>query len=629
MDLMNRRIIIQVLTFVSVLLLSTVIFALVGSRSANAAIAEKVHTRTFFVEENAVRVQESKKVSIVENGFQVPKGSAEGFTIFNPVEGAPNAEEAKQIALDSIEVKDDRGQILSYTIEETDSQNYIVKVPHPRDISFRQSSEIFLSYISNGLLVKTGAVKDIYIPGFPEEYVFETNQVKESVLTTVSIPKDAGTINFVSPDIAVSNQDDNRIIQINQEQLLGNSVWIQIGTEQYFEFEIKQLVPKTNNFPFAINTFTLPLPRDVDSGPITQRVHYSSISPKPYSVTTDEEGNLLATFKLSASIDHTIEIKGYAMLIQDVDYEFGDSGKLSDIPKDFGRYLESAEYWEVNDPVIQEAANSLSDSDDINEIVQTTYNFVVNRINYSFVKKYGLNERQGALATLNGGAAVCMEYSDLFITLLRAQGVPARAAFGFAYGASDYESQEENRINHQWAEVYLPSLDTWINVDTTWGEFGNTIIGGDLNHLYSHVAAVDPETPSTSELAFFGDLSEIPERDMSIFIIAEEPSFNEHMSQDELIETYSEPEGIEKIAKIIETQFGIINTSIDNFNSSIFGVNTSSIHIIVKLIVIATVVVLIVWLIRRLWRIVFKRRKSDPRGINSLQQIQNEDKKIQ
>ncbi len=572
------------LFFVATLFISMIILR----NEADAAIANKLHTRNFTVEDNYVRVEESKKTSVVQNGFQVPAGSPEGFTIFNPVEGDPDSETKIQMTLDSIVVKDDGGNPLEFEVEKTESNNYIVKVAHPRNIGFNQNSEIFLTYNSFGLVIVTGAVRDVYIPGFPEDYTFETDKVSEDVLTTVYVPDRFGQINFTSPRQTIEQNGENKVIKIDKNNLVGNSVWIQIGTRQYFEFTIKQTVPKTNNFPFVINTFSMPLLRNINSGPIKQEVFFTEISPTPYAIKLDHDDNLIAYFKTSAAVAQDVFISGYATLEQDPNYSLNDAGTLSDVPSEYSRYIEPGDFWEVDNAKIRETALGLSDSEDINEIVQSTYEFVINQIDYSFVKKYGLNERKGALATLNGGAAVCMEYSDLFITLLRAQGVPARAAFGYGYGSADYESRSENRINHQWAEVYLPKQDTWINVDTTWGYFGNNIIGGDLNHFYSHVSSINPETPSTSELSYFGNLEAIPERDMEITILSSMPEEANGKSQDQVLSEYTEPTGFDKTQYNLNIQTEILNSIFDNFLQSTFSIDSSNVSLGVKLLLCIT-----------------------------------------
>src|SRR5690606_27085599 len=112
-------------------------------------------------------------------------------------------------------------------------------------------------------LINTGAIKDIYIPGFPEDYSFTDSNFSESVTTKISIPNTFPDVNFISPHQEVNLLTGSREINVPTTDLIGNSIWIQLGTKQFFSFEINQHMPKTSNIPFALNTFTLPVPRDI------------------------------------------------------------------------------------------------------------------------------------------------------------------------------------------------------------------------------------------------------------------------------------------------------------------------------------------------------------------------------
>lgn len=577
----------------------------------DAAIVNKTHDRTFTIQEDYVHVKETKTSRVTQSGFQITAGSKDGFTVFSPLDGDPDFAEKLQKTLDSVNVTSGSGAQLNYEINQTDSGNYEIVVVNLQNIPFGSTYTLILEYESYGLLINTGAIKDIFIPGFPENYSLENETFTESVSTQIRISNKFPEINFVSPEQAIKTSGDSRVVDIPINDLIGNSAWIQLGTEQFFEFEIKQTLPKTSNIPFAINSFSLPVPRDINSGPISQRVYYSQISPEPYQVKEDIDGNLIFLFKSSASQDLNINIKGYASLKQSQIFSFEDSGELADIPNDYQKYLEGANYWEVSDSDIQATAMNLrGDEQDIYTIITGTYEFVIDRIDYSFVKKNGLNDRQGALKTLNGGAAVCMEYSDLFITLLRAQGIPARAAFGYGYGTSDFEARQDNTINHQWAEVYIPRLDTWVAIDTTWGEFGSDLIGGDLNHFYSHVASIDPETPSTSSASFFGSLDEIPDRDMEIFMVKELPSENA-LDQTALLNKYPKLESFGEFISNLGIQNQITDDLIGDLLNTDSEVAINLFKVFVIVLICSPIILLIFFAIRN--------KRKNTKIINSIQ----------
>jgi hypothetical protein len=84
-----------------------------------------------------------------------------------------------------------------------------------------------------------------------------------------------------------------------------------------------------------------------------------------------------------------------------------------------------------------------------------------------------------------------MEYADLLIAILRAQGIPARAAFGYGndplLSKSNTEdintkSVQNTRIGHQWVQVWIDNTG-WVSIDPTWGETEREYIGPDLDHI--------------------------------------------------------------------------------------------------------------------------------------------------
>lgn len=545
--------------------------SIIFTQKTEASVIEKTYNRSYMVSDDFVQVNEYKEIKVVEQNWFIPSGSSEVFTIFYPITNDPSSNEKIQKTLDSIKVTDSVGNDLYYTSEKTDSGNLLINVPIYTRINYGQSYRIYLSYNSYGLLVKNGNVRDVYVPSFPKDYETNSGNINERIFTNINIPKKFGEINFSAPAVEFIDNNEYLTSNIDKEKLIGQTLWIQVGTTQYYQFEIKQPYKKTSNLSIYNNTYEIPIPRDVFAGPITQKVYYTNISPKPESVVLDLDGNLIATFKPKANLDGFIEISGFAVLTQNNSINFKASGDLSDIPQDIlDRNTAPALYWESRSPeIVQTAMDLKGDETNVYNLISKTYEYVIGKIDYSTVKRFGINERQGALKTLKGGAAVCMEYSDLFIALMRSQGVPARAAYGYGYSALDYETSSSQTINHQWAEVYIPSIASWINVDTTWGENGEALIGGDLNHFYSHVTSIDPETPSTAEVKYFGELDEIPEREMTVEAL-ETVSLENANTQEQLLVLYPKKEdawieALDEIVKVIEK-----NTKIGTLLISLF-----------------------------------------------------------
>jgi transglutaminase-like putative cysteine protease len=514
-------------------------FFALASSSVEAAVLNKNITRTFDVQDSYVRVTERIDASITDNRFYVPAGSEEVFVVFNPIVNDTTAEDKINKTLPTIQVKDAAGRSIAHTTEVSE-QNILIKTSYPGQIRVHTSQSLIVTYDSYALTDHTGAIRDLYIPSYAEDYQFETDTIKLTIGTKVLIPKDFGNFNFITPEVEPKETETKWELNFTQEQLTGVITWIQIGTIQYYQFDISQPYEATSNIPLFFNTYSIILPRDITAGPLTQTVHYTEISPRPYQTRLDAEGNFVADFKVPATESGTIKAEGYIVVEDSKDFDIMESGAVSDVPEAIRTsFTAPAAFWETDAPeIVAKAAELKGTKTSVYDILETTYKYVVDQIDYSEVKRFGINERQGALKTLQGGAAVCMEYSDLFIALMRAQGVPARAGFGYGY---DSRSTSGIDTAHQWAEVYLPTQDTWILVDTTWGETGTNVIGGDLNHFYKYVAGTSPLDPAPVAAKYFGSLASVPNEEFIISALAEEP-LERGQSQSELLAAFPSQE---------------------------------------------------------------------------------------
>ncbi len=574
----------------------------------SAKIIEKTYDRVYDVKDDHIEITETKAISVTENNFFIQAGAEESFTIFNPVQDDPEAQSKAAQTLSSIVLTDGSGNNLSFTSDTTATGNLIIKTKINTGIYSGQTYTIRLKYSSYGLIIKSGALRDMYVPAFAKTYVFEDEQSVEKVTTKVVIPKSLGDINFIRPVANIQQDGSNNVINFTQEDLTGATAWIQIGTTQYYTFNIEQPYIATSSIPIVYNQYKIILPRDITSGPITQKVFFTGISPEPFSTEVDSDGNLTATFRVPVNEEGVIKVSGYAVLTQNNSIDFVNSGNIDQISSELiTQNTSAAKYWESDSSEIEDLAKTLKGNEtNVYNLVESAYQYVVGKIDYSEVKKFGLNQRQGALATLQGGAAVCMEYSDLFIAILRAMGIPARAAFGSGYSALDGLTSSTNTVNHQWAEVYIPSIKSWVGVDTTWGENGDTLIGGDLNHFYTHVASVDPETPSSTEAVLYGRGGTFKDRTINVAAQSTKPT-EDSLTEEQLTARYPTRQGSDNFLENVLTGASLffynINKSINSFLSTI-GVS-SNLYLAVKIIFVVLLFTLVI-----LVRVIIKRRKK-------------------
>ncbi|MDE2026757.1 MAG: transglutaminase domain-containing protein, partial [Patescibacteria group bacterium] len=178
-------------------------------------------------------------------------------------------------------------------------------------------------------------------------------------------------------------------------------------------------------------------------------------------------------------------------------------------------YLEQQQYWQVNNQQIKNLAKQLKTPEAI-------YEYVVQHVTYDFSRITNGQVRLGALAVLqNPSSAVCLEFTDLFVTLSRAAGIPAREVDGFANTQNTISrplslSQD---ILHAWPEYYDDTEHSWIMVDPTWG---NTTGGVDYFHTldFDHVAFVVKGVSSTYPIPAGGYKfdNQVNEKDVAVTV---------------------------------------------------------------------------------------------------------------
>lgn len=549
-----------------------IIFTLLGlnfPKLVHAAVVSKNIDRVYSLQTGYVDVTETMTMQVVDNRYLVPGGRQETFVVFNPIISDSEATEKINKTLPTISVTNGYGTNLDFTTQ-IDEQNINISVDSAFDLYAGTVETIQVKYRSYALLQQTGALYDFYTPSFAKDYQFSDGTTSLNVNTKVLIPISMGQINLVTPQKTPTTEGDNQVFNFSQQDLTGNVSWIQIGTTQYYKFDLEQPYKSSTTLPLVTNEYKIVLPRNIKTGALTQQVFYGQISPNPSEINIDDNGNLIATFLIPANQNGSIKVSGYAKLTQDHSFQLDNAELLKDINSQIlSANTNAANYWEVKAPEIQTTATQLKGSlNDALAITNATYKFVVDKIDYSLVKRFGLNMRQGALKTLEGGAAVCMEYSDLFITLMRAQGVPARAAFGYGY---DSRGTDGENLAHQWAEIYLPTENTWLSVDPTWGESGSAVIGADLNHFYRYIASNAPDDPAPIQVAFFGSLPALDNEDFQIKTVSALPIDVTFQTEDEIVAKFKPTNSI---SKVFYQLIGIptqLNSKLDSFLTNYFA----------------------------------------------------------
>lgn len=137
-------------------------------------------------------------------------------------------------------------------------------------------------------------------------------------------------------------------------------------------------------------------------------------------------------------------------------------------------YLINEKNIESNDESILNQAYNLRDEDLITTL-ENIYYFVNKEIKYGGYTA----EPLGAKQTLHVKKGDCTEFSDLFIALCRANGLPARYVSGFL---TDWK----NTPCHNWTEVYINQVG-WVPFDPTAGNYADF---WNMKNRYLYVSTV-------------------------------------------------------------------------------------------------------------------------------------------
>jgi len=163
-------------------------------------------------------------------------------------------------------------------------------------------------------------------------------------------------------------------------------------------------------------------------------------------------------------------------------------------PQNINDYLNDQLYWEKSNPQIQKLAQELKTPKKI-------YEFVTQTLQYNFERVKNKNiQRQGAVQALNNPHdVICTEFTDLFIALSRAAGIPAREINGYAYSTNPQllPLATITDVLHAWPEYWDENKQLWIQVDPTWENTSNIDYFNklDMTHLAFVIHGQNSQTP--------------------------------------------------------------------------------------------------------------------------------------
>lgn len=217
-------------------------------------------------------------------------------------------------------------------------------------------------------------------------------------------------------------------------------------SKKYGEREVSLKITYKVNITGHINSLRLKMiiPATIKG---RQWIKDQSFSIEPDSIY-QVNSNTYALFKLyDLDKDFKIVIRNSIVLYNNI------SMNADTTSQPFTKYLVPEPNIEVESDKIISIAKQLKQANDIETTVKT-FEYVKDHISYQ------RNKAIGAEKVLELGVGKCMDYSDLFVALLRANNIPAKSIFGVV--VAEYS---DNPL-HAWPEVYLKKQG-WIRFDPT------------------------------------------------------------------------------------------------------------------------------------------------------------------
>lgn len=397
--------------------------------------------------------------------------------------------------IEKVYANDDIGSI-PVTITKDNDQSVITVTFSRITPGINKRYNFLLSYESNDIANKKGRIWEIIIPGIEKSDSINTYNIH------LSVPEEFGSPKYLSP---VPRNSNTWVL----DEIVNHGITAAYGEYQIFKFKLQyHLTNSTGKNEIQV----ISIPPDT----AWQKIIINQISQLPENVTVDGDGNWLAEYKLAAATKKDINLEGYAYIYSDPRPDFVPAGLNS-----VNNYLSQQDYWEITS-AMKSKAEDLASTENI-------YLFVKDYLTYDFNRaKLELNRLGAKKVFENPKVANCMEFTDLFVALARAAGIPSRAINGYAYTTNSriQPFSLSNDILHAWPEYYDKKTKIWMQIDPTWG---NTTHGVDyfhqfdFNHFAFAIMGINSDYPYPA--GAFKDNK--PEKNVFIDLVTDDVTINQ------------------------------------------------------------------------------------------------------
>jgi transglutaminase-like putative cysteine protease len=345
-----------------------------------------------------------------------------------------------------------------------------------------------VSYKNPDLAQISGQVLEVGIPSTATQSdSFDQHTIIINTPINFGLPNRVSLENYQTQLVS---KDGKNLIQTKIDQAPEKGISLLFGEQQIFDLNLQYHLENPYSNPRLIQ---VALPPDT----AYQKTSYQNLNPQPENMELDDDGNWIATYKLESNSAVTVTAQVLVKVTLDADTNFPQTNPQKE-------YLQAQKFWPVNDPQIQGLAGSLGG-------VESIYQKTIETLDYNFETVDQEKDRMGASQALNNpDQAHCEEFTDLFVSLARAQDIPSRRLTGYAHTNNEILRPLglAEDILHAWPEYWSETEQRWIQVDPTWEKTS----GGvdyfhqfDLNHITFAINGLSSTLPYPAGSYHFED----------------------------------------------------------------------------------------------------------------------------
>ncbi len=242
-------------------------------------------------------------------------------------------------------------------------------------------------------------------------------------------------------------------------------------------------------------TVEMTLPPDTNQ----QQVILSSLDPSPINVRLDQDGNIIAQYKMGPKKSLNVSSK-VLINVNNLSYDLESDKKVENVSQELrDLYTKTTDKW--NGDSLEVSVNPV---DSASEIVRTIYGAVVDSARQDSAIVNNLEYTRASLADSS-------KYTDMLIGSLRANGVPAREVLGKL--VTDGQFILDTSAGHTWAEAYIPDAG-WTTLDPSLAAYSDHYGSSDILHVGLALWGVSDHLPpinlEISNVSYSTEAFEIP-----------------------------------------------------------------------------------------------------------------------